>query len=117
MHTIEELEGKSNFEINKLVAEEEGVKWHLSPYSKSNDTPHWIYCDNWDSVNGDSIYLPDYCNSWGDMGQIIEYKKICLVSNESGGEWVAFLDEFDTIMASNESPLRAAAIVYLMMEN
>lgn len=52
------------------------------------------------------------CNSWSDAGPIIEQKKISL---EFVGMWRASTYE-GIEREANENPLRAAMIVFLMMQ-
>jgi hypothetical protein len=118
----------SDFEINKAVSEKLGLHWHCKPLSHMNKTMSWLYSDNYaqcDTARFVAIDLPDYCNSWADMGAIILNYGICLMSpihkstndkweaswNESGGRWNGGGD----IRFRHKNPLRAAAIVYLMM--
>jgi len=60
----------------------------------------------------------DYCNSWSDMGPIIVENKISLVELSSVATgWKAQAMHLEgKPHSSNPSPLRAAAIVYLMIK-
>lgn len=60
------------------------------------------------------------CNSWADAGPIIQQNAICLVVKRPGenDDWIAtsWLDDFGSIIFRDTSPLRAAMICYLMMQ-
>ncbi|MGX9240038.1 phage protein NinX family protein [Pantoea dispersa] len=62
----------------------------------------------------------DYCNSWTDAGPIIEKHRIAIkpVALYVGGyRWFASVGEDDlAIKAADHNPLRAAMIVFLMMQ-
>lgn len=69
----------------------------------------------------------DYCNSWADAGPIIAENKISLNWYESEGKWTAAGDyemedgvwdweKLPESDASHANPLRAAMIVFLMMQ-
>lgn len=64
----------------------------------------------------------DYCNSWADAGPIIERYMICLVADvfaepQDGGKWVAQpAYGWDNERVRSDNPLRAAMIVFLMMQ-
>lgn len=64
----------------------------------------------------------DYCNNPADAWPIIEDKKICLAFDvfaepQDGGSWVAQpAYGWDRERVRNDNPLRAAMIVYLMMQ-
>jgi hypothetical protein len=106
-YTIEELEKKSDRQIDYLVAEK-----HLS-ISTDKDIQRMFQRG-----------MLKYCNSWADIGVIISNYGICLMSpihkstndkweaswNESGGRWNG-----GDIRFRHKNPLRAAAIVYLMI--
>jgi hypothetical protein len=114
-------ENMSDFEINKAVAEKLGLHWHCKPLSHMNKSISWFYSDNYaqcDTARFVAIDLPDYCNSWADMGPIITASKIDLRWNQTNED----LCQAGTLSGRNytpysrhTNPLRAAAIVYLMM--
>lgn len=127
-YTVEQLEAMSDFEINKLVAIKEGKR--PGYYAQATDTY------NIELGSGSVAESPelrphhviewvcrDYCNSWADMGVIIERDGISLikwVNDEDGYE--AVLVEYHghevvtgDLFSSHKNPLRAAAIVYLLM--
>ncbi len=62
----------------------------------------------------------DFCNSWADAGPIIEKHRIAIkpVALYVGGyRWFASVGEDDlAIKAADQNPLRAAMIVFLMMQ-
>lgn len=57
----------------------------------------------------------NYCNSWADAGPIILSNRIGLEPAIKGSRWVAQNGYFKNAEA-NENPLRAAMIVFLMMQ-
>lgn len=62
------------------------------------------------------------CSSWADAGPIIEKHKICLAADVfaepgDGGEWIAQpAYGWDSERVRHDNPLRAAMIVFLMMQ-
>lgn len=104
----------SDFDINLAVAKKRGF------VVSSNSNGHSAV-----DARGDDGYNAwftlDYCNSWGDIGQIIQSKQIDLISPTAGGMSVWQAEKFypeklsGNINASAKNPLRAAAIVFLMM--
>lgn len=114
----------SDFEINKRVADiAMNGTWHVKPSHPDNDTGGWLY-----GSNGIQTYeLPDYCNNPADAWAIISDNRIAIIPDSAEGEWVAFneftLYEGDWMFASDpthhsngKNPLRAAMIVFLMMQ-
>ena len=120
-----EYERLSDFEVNRLVADKLGVYWHSRP--EQNKTMSWIYSDNYCYCNTkfDAVVdLPGYCNSAADAWPIIVGNRISLSEDE--GVWDACVDGkceyisdkrvvFNLIVHSDKNPLRAAMIVFLMM--
>ena len=116
-------EDMTDFEINKAVASEIGIYWHSSP--SNNNSKSWFYSDNYNECNTSkgevAIELPDYCNSPADAWPIILENKISIVFDEhetyvnqgviESYPWV----KHERKVKDGESPLRAAMIVYLMM--
>lgn len=102
----------SDFEINKAVAEAQGYDTKLIQFfglqglSKVRTTERFF----------------DYCNSWADVGPIIEKHLICLAADvfaepQDGGKWVAQpAYGWDSERVRSENPRRAAMIVFLMMQ-
>ena len=90
----------SDFEINKRVA-----------------VAHGIDCSG---INSESMMwqynLPkDYCNNPADAWPIIVSNKMSICYHEEHEKWFADTDTDDSPMAINNNPLRAAMIVFLMM--
>ncbi|MFY0403331.1 phage protein NinX family protein [Pantoea dispersa] len=108
----------SDFEINKAVGEInlEG-KWACKPGCAGNQSDSWHY-GSVDTFVTPYPALPDYCNSWADAGPIIQKYGISLHyiggGHERGG-WGAD-DPSGEKYTYNDNPLRAAMIVFLMMQ-
>jgi hypothetical protein len=103
----------SDFEINKRLAELLGWK-----VVNDNPTPNKGLLV---VSSEDQCRAIDYCNSWADMGPLMVEHSISL--NKIEDEWEAHNGEIDqgglvvaNIYLMHKNPLRAAAIVYLMME-
>lgn len=100
----------TDFEINceVLASLEPAVKYmHLSADQKS-----FYHC----GYDGNGLYetaIPDYCNSWADAGPIIEKNHIDLICYELDACWGA---NKGMPCAYDNHPLRAAMIVFLMMQ-
>jgi len=102
---MSKFESMSDFEINKLVAEAQGLN--------GGDKDFFI---------GHTNMVPDYCNSWADMGPIVEKHNISISpmlvmtspvgAYEYTGEWSADIYSVDDV-SLDRNPLRAAAIIYL----
>lgn len=54
------------------------------------------------------------CNSWADAGPIIEKENISLIFGF--GHWDAMSPDGESLQAEEVNPLRAAMIVFLMMQ-
>lgn len=67
-------------------------------------------------IYSNSYLTRDYCSSWADMGPLIVAEKIALYPNKRE-EWCAdcYYKSID-IGHTHKNPLRAAAIVFLMMK-
>lgn len=109
----------SDLEINLRVAEiiYPGKKFTEAYSFGDPDGPRvqWI--------QGYAEYLKlDYCNNAADSWPIIEDKKICLAFDvfaepQDGGAWVAQpAYGWERERVRNDNPLRAAMIVFLMMQ-
>lgn len=61
------------------------------------------------------VVINDYCNNPADAWPIIESNKISLTYHQSRGEWSAIFNSENISM--HGSPLRAAMIVFLMMQD
>ncbi|MGB2063563.1 MAG: phage protein NinX family protein [Marinomonas gallaica] len=109
----------SDFEINQL----------LHKTKKAIDLDAWI---SWvknqgrsesSILFGENVYtqhVPDYCNLWAYMGPLIFRENLDVVSPNSWDDlWSVSKFNFETLEfefeCENANPLRAAAIVYLMM--
>lgn len=123
---MSKYESMSDFEINKLVAEARGVCFYY--FDKDG---HRVNCKAWDSFDefdkALSGELPDYCNSWADMGPVIQSEGILIsplvqYDEEGFDKWVALKPHhvgneeitnapFESVVHAR--PLRAAAIIYL----
>lgn len=118
----------SDFEINKLVAEKEGwlVKREVEDsligfnYVYHENYPNTVWCAPKDESGkqGDSWRQINCCHSWADMGPIIERERIDLcfseIVNSAHTGDVGLEGEYE-FSCFHKNPLRAAAIVYLMM--
>lgn len=106
----------SDFEINKAVGEIilKG-RWECKPNCSGNYSDSWYY-GSVDTFVTPYPQLPDYCYSWADAGPIIEGAEIGLVRVADG--WCATNDAatYEGIYFVNSNPLRAAMIVFLMMQ-
>lgn len=106
----------SDFEINKLVARKLGFVQQGRGWITGADG---IY-DYIAKPNDDyRIGLPDYSNSWADAGPIIVENCISMVwdcAEDASSAWWNAVDQFDDCRVQYQSnPLRAAMIVFLMM--
>jgi hypothetical protein len=111
-------ENMSDFEINKAVAEKCGLKVPESQYPELQDDV-LIINDKMEIEFSSSV---NYCNSWEDMGPIIASEKIAISYHNSVDAWTAgscTKSKFSLVQQkiAYKNPLRAAAIVYLMMED
>lgn len=119
----------SDFEINKAVGEIalEG-KWACKPGHSGNESDSWYY-GSVDTFVTPYCQLPDYCNSWADAGPIIQQNLIDLEALydftdeseeeiEPTGLWAAraVVNGFIHSRSEDKNPLRAAMIVFLMMQ-
>ncbi len=112
-----------DFEINKLVAEKEiptceGITVSIHPYHPDDGSVEWVITTEDGLQWGGNV---NYCNSWSDMGPIIDREKICLEHHSY--TWEASLAGYEQSLRRrfvepqmNDNPLRAAAIAYLMIK-
>lgn len=91
----------SDFEISVRVGDLKGVRW-------ANLDENYNPLSIW---NGDDLCAFDPCNSWADAGPIIQECRITLDADLD--IWFA-RDENNVHTSVN--PLRAAMIVFLMMQ-
>lgn len=87
-----------------------------------NELENWEFCKNAkvfyrnDGPEYDEQAVIDYCNSWGDMGPLIEESRIAIEpcgNMIEGNYWIA---EYPPCQVKHKSPLRAAAICWLMIK-
>lgn len=101
----------SDFEINKLVSYHYGYDFSLG-------SKVFVFDAEESTSSSGMPRLVDYCNSWNDMGPVIEEYGIQLNYNEHD-KWFAssyFNQWLNEPVTLNANPLRAAAICYLMMK-
>ncbi len=102
----------TDLEINRAVGDASGVEWarldsNYHPLSIWNDGELCVFCP---------------CNSWTDAGPIIATNKISLDFDEDGFEppqnaWCKASSPCGEVYYGSENePLRAAMIVFLMMQ-
>lgn len=114
----------SDFDINKRIADiVMNGTWHVRPSHPDNNTGGWLY-----GSNGIQTYdLPDYCNNPADAWPIVVENKISLVWIAETSRWCAShggnaereywgWDECPDVYHESINPLRAAMIVFLMMQ-
>jgi hypothetical protein len=115
-YTQEQLEAMSDFEISSLIAVKAGVVDKIKP--EWHDTRYYSVCDGGLKVTASGWprrIFPNYCNSWADMGPIIEREGISLNrASIDSKEYVAYIF-WSKLEQADEKPLRAAAIIYLLM--
>ncbi|ENG2843988.1 DUF2591 family protein [Escherichia coli] len=104
----------SDFEINRMVGDVifKGL-WACKPETSGNNTNKWYY-GNADTTFGELKPLPNYCSKWDATGPIIEANGIGL-RKQSNGLWCATRIGGEYPKYDN-NPLRAAMIVFLMMQ-
>lgn len=104
----------SDFEINKLVFERKTALAALS-YPHSADKRS---CGHKDLNN--IYHWFDFCNKPADAWPIILSNRISMIwdcSEDANSEWWNAVDQFDECRIQYQSnPLRAAMIVFLMMQ-
>ena len=91
-----ELEKLSDFEINRKVASFNGLD-----------------CSGITESMASMYSMKDYCNNWSDMGPLIA-NNINMIVSLNGT--MAFSEHEIAFDSEHENPLRAAAIVYLLMQ-
>jgi len=107
----------SDFEINKLVAEKLDEAFLLPYIVTFNDSNEVVYLCEKDGIS--SIYPIahfDPCNNPSDAWPIILENRINIKHLSSSDTWVAEESKDICVYSINENPLRAAMIVYLMLE-
>lgn len=107
----------SDYHINNLVHNQLLEEPFLVQFN-SDGSINWIKNTNVIVTTVDVKYtkngLHDYCNSWADAGPIIEARRIHL-NPLYASDWCA-TTECDSFREINKNPLRAAMIVFLMMQ-
>lgn len=93
---MSKFESMSDFEINKLVAEAQGLN--------GGDKDFFI---------GHTNMVPDYCNSWADMGPLLVEWQISLTNFIMYWRASSILNTPIGRCVDDKNPLRAAAIIYL----
>lgn len=102
----------SDFEINAAVT---CINFGCEGWELNGVSKNFFHC----GADGSGYYVQqviDYCNNWADMGQLIVDNKISIV--HTGSYWQAQSPLGEGVICNrkeNENPLRAAAIVFLMM--
>lgn len=82
----------------------------ITPYRHRDDA------EIFHSKNGLSTRV-DYCNSWTDAGPVIEDHQISVDAIYEGGpRWLSFAGDDGQFRHVCPNPLRAAMIVFLMMQ-
>lgn len=117
-----DLKTATNFELNKRLSELMGyVVWNLTlPSGKIITVMRKTY-----ESDVCKIPLKDYCNSWADMGPVIEELDISLIRDvQSDNSWMAVpsicfkfggFDSMFDIHHHDTNPLRAAVIVAIQV--
>ena len=99
----------SDFEINKAVAiNRGGYQGHVEHMK------HGVKESDRDS-HGIFYFERDYCNNPSDAWQIITANRINVYASE-GPDFMPWMAGCGGFMVSNKNPLRAAMIVFLMMQ-
>lgn len=110
-------EEMSDFEVNVSIAEIFGIYWNISP--DKSESGQWEYCKDADICNKNAgaltVTLPDYCNNPSDAWPIILVNRINVYASE-GPDFMPWMAGCGGMMVSNKNPLRAAMIVFLMMQ-
>ena len=103
----------SDFEINVLVAEKLGVGAKIEDGCLFTSKKH--AGENVISVTT----FTDYCNNPADMWPLIFENKIDVCFIDSANSWTSFGLTKNKLLvdSSGDNPLRAAAIVYLMLKD
>ncbi|WP_268593634.1 phage protein NinX family protein [Escherichia coli] len=107
----------SDFEINRMVGDIifKGL-WASKPETSGNNTNKWYY-GNADTTFEPLNHLPDYCNDPSASWPIIEKYRISII-NLDEDEWGARgVADCKSKRAIHENSLRAAMIVFLMMQD
>ena len=105
-------EEMSDFEINGYVS----MHMHGLSWIEFVDgcTSH-VKCGNERSPGFAMIEISDYCNNPSDAWPVIFANRINVYASE-GPDFMPWMAGCGGIMVSNKNPLRAAMIVFLMMQ-
>lgn len=116
-------ETASDHEINKAVADALLIAWHCRPRLSASGT--WEFSDNYERYGkgGKAVDLQDYCNDPAAAWPVIDDNRISLINEFD--EWTALYNVSvgcgGNISCTEEYtdyyPLRAAMIVFLMMQD
>lgn len=106
-------EGMSDYQISKLIAEYiYPKKIKLVKATKNNVVDVWLPNGGLGFYKHEYV---DYCNNPADMWPIIERERITVTPYEDKTQgWFATTDT--SFFVDDKKPLRAAAIVFLMMK-
>ena len=106
-------EEMSDFEINGYVSMHmHGFSW----IEFVDGCASHVKCGNECSPGFAMIELSDYCNNPSDASQIITANRVNVYASE-GPDFRPWMAGRDGFMVSNKNPLRAAMIVFLMMQD
>ena len=105
-------EEMSDFEVNGYVS------MHMHGFSRIESvdgcTSH-VKCGNERSPGFAMIEVPDYCNNPSYAWPIILVNRINIYASE-GPDFMPWMAGCGGMMVSNKNPLRAAMVVFLMMQ-
>lgn len=118
-HTKEQLQGMSDFEVNKTLAVLLG--WRVAELDDQSGFLTTAYHERYPNT----IWAGKPDHAWeqycftamdcaGDLMPLSFEHKICLI-NESDGGWIAFLFDRDEFEFANENPLRAIACCLILL--
>ena len=106
-------EEMSDFEINGYVSMHmHGFSW----IEFVDGCASHVKCGNECSPGFAMIEVPDYCNNISDAWPIILANRINVYASE-GPDFMPWMAGCGSLMVSNKNPLRAAMIVFLMMQD
>ena len=104
----------SDFEINKLIAVELAPNGYIGiNESQRSDSEVVVKTENGEGCTKNSY--ADYCNNPSDAWPVITANRINVYASE-GPDFMPWMAGCGGFMASNKKPLRAAMIVFLMMQ-
>ncbi len=116
-YTQEQLEGMSDGEINKLVCEVKGLMLHAHQERWEKLREESVIAQDW--LTGRFVEF-DYCNSPSDMWPLFLETKISIIEpdiEDGKAEYgVGSIYQASSVMVAHANPLRAAAIVYILVK-